>query len=221
MLASVRKRDGIPLAAFLAAALMKRRVHRGDSDRDSRGDGYLLSSLTPVASFLIHKCKQTGAKSFLFFFSLHCTVRLSPEMSPCNVLSPPCQSYFCVSWHFCRDLIYLFIFPSPLLRCTWALGRGLGGAVLELSAGAVGIGDPLLTSDIAFFPAGCCLASLFRVAFWTRAFKKLVPVDLCFGGQSLLLLSSCLGGSYGHRVALRKVLLWKQVCLRLPRALVP
>lgn len=48
-------------------------------------------------------------------FSFCYTVRLSPE-----VISSP-QSSFCISWHFCRDLIYLFIFPCHLLHYNWGL----------------------------------------------------------------------------------------------------
>lgn len=105
------------------SALPQPGVHGGDSNQDSRRDWCLLSPLTAVASFLIHKCKETGAKSFCPPSFLRATARVSPETPPHNVLSPP-ERYFCISWHLCKDLIYLFIFPSSLLHYSWGLGLG-------------------------------------------------------------------------------------------------
>ena len=119
--------------------------------------------------------------------------------------------------------IYLPISPFFVITGVWE--EGPGGVVLELSAGDVGIGDPLLTSDIGvFFQQDAVWHPCSELCFGLvkdYALTKLASVNLCFGGLSLLLQSSCVGGSYGYRFALRRALLWKQVCVRLPRGVVP
>lgn len=64
----------------------------------------------------------------------------SPETSH-NVLSP-FPSSFCIYWHLWKDLIYLFMFPSPLFITAgvWGLA-GISGVILGISAGEVGVGD--------------------------------------------------------------------------------
>lgn len=87
------KQDAVPLAA----APIECGVHRGDSEQDSGGDGCLLSSLTAIASFLIYKCKQTGAKSFsLLSFSLRCTDCLPRSLLATCSLPPKLLLHFLV-----------------------------------------------------------------------------------------------------------------------------
>lgn len=104
------------------------------------------------------------------------------------------------------------------------MGRGPSGVVLELSAGDVGIGDPLLTLDIAFFQQGAIWHPCSDLCFGLVkdfALTKLGSVNLCFGSLSLLIQSNYVCGSYGYRFALRRRLLWKQVCVCLPHGVVP
>lgn len=152
--AAVGKRDAIPLAA----ALIKCRVHRGDSDQDSRGDGCLLSSLTAIASFFIYKCKQTGAKSFfLLSFSLHCTDSLPRSLLTTCSLPPK------LLLHFLAFLQGLDL-SSRLLCYNWGLGRGLASSSL---LGTWGLEIAYSHKKLLFFSSRCYLASPFRVTFWT------------------------------------------------------
>lgn len=69
-------------------------------------------SLQLPLSLFISASKQV-LKAFLSCPSPCVAQTVSRDLSLQRALS--LQSYFCVSWYFCKDLIYLFVFLSPLL----------------------------------------------------------------------------------------------------------